>query len=387
MVLGAALAAGIVVAMQVPLLDQSATTRVHLGALALDRPSAPPIQWPTQGTAAVLIPSLHVAVAHHDVVVPIASLAKMMTAYVTLREHPLALGQSGPCLVVNAADVATYVYMNHDGQSSVAVAEGETLCEIDLLQGLLVHSANNFAVLLATMVAGSQAAFVARMNEMARHLGLVHTHYVEPSGYDPGSVSTALEQARLAALLMASPLVRAIVSQTSVTLPVAGTVDSFTPYVGVDGVIGVKSGRTDAAGGCDVMAMTFTQGSATKVLYAVVLGQRGGDLLGPAGDAALELATSARDNQVEQTISHATSVATIGWGARRTDVVPARTHRFYRWAASNELPVRVHLRHFTHAIRRGQVVGWMDVVATTTTRIELVARTGAAPPTLWQRLR
>ena len=49
-------------------------------------------------------------------------------------------------------------------------------------------------------------------------------------------------------MLMKSPLVRAIVDQTSVTLPVAGTVSSFTPFVGVDNVIGVKSGRTAAAG-------------------------------------------------------------------------------------------------------------------------------------------
>ena len=60
------------------------------------------------------------------------------------------------------------------------------------------------------------------------------------------------------------------------TLPFAGTEPSFTPDVGIDNVIGVKSGRTQAAGGCDVMAMTFHDGSTTHVAYAVVLGQHGG---------------------------------------------------------------------------------------------------------------
>jgi hypothetical protein len=154
------------------------------------------------------------------------------------------------------------------------------LCESDLLNGLLVHSASNYAVLLANMVAGSTTRSSQLMNQTAASLGLTGTTYVDVSGYDPGSVSTALDQARLAVLLMKSPLVRSIVDQPSVTLPDAGTVDSFTPYVGTDNVIGVKSGRTVAAGGCDVMAMTFKFGATTRTLYAVVLGQEGGDLLG-----------------------------------------------------------------------------------------------------------
>src|ERR1019366_2573588 len=107
--------------------------------------------------------------------------------------------------------------------------------------------------------------YVALMNQEATTLGLSGTHYDDVTGFSPLSVSTALDQARLATLLMKSVLVRSIVIQPSVTLPVAGTVASFTPYVGIDNVIGVKSGRTAEAGGCDVMAMTFPEGSSTKV--------------------------------------------------------------------------------------------------------------------------
>ena len=216
--------------------------------------------------------------------------------------------------------------MNATGQSSVKVALDEVLCERDLLNGLLVNSANNYAVLLSVMVGGSMSNFVDLMNQTAAQLGLTHTHYEEPSGYKPGSVSTALEQGELAVDLMASPVAREIVDQTSVTLPVAGTVSTYTPFLGDDGVIGVKSGRTTQAGGCVVLAMQFERGTTPEVLYSVVLGQRGGDLLGPAGTAALALGDSARANEVDLVYAAGVPVATVGWGRDTTPVVLTRTH-------------------------------------------------------------
>ena len=387
MLLGAALAAGLIVGMQVPLLHPQSRGHLDLTNLQLAGGATAPVDWPATGTAAVIIPSLGVAEGWHDHVVPIASLTKMMTAYVTLAHLPLALGGTGPCVFINDADVALANYMKSDGQSYVEVAVGERLCEIDLLGGLLVHSANNFALILATMVAGTPERFVALMNSTATQLGLLHTHYVEPSGYKAGSVSTALEQGRLAVILMRSALVRSIVAMASITLPVAGTVDSFTPYVGTNDVVGVKSGRTLAAGGCVVMAMTFAQGASTQTLYAVVLGQRGGDVLSAAGDAALALANSARDNQVLQVFTRGVAVGTIGWGTRRTSVVIARTQAIWRWAGTSHLPVRLHLRHFDSIIHRGEVVGWLGVLGASEHRLALVAKGSASPPTMLQRLR
>jgi len=321
--------------------------------------------------------------------VPIASLTKMMTAYVVLKKFPLSIGETGPCITVSDDDVATYESLSEEDQSSVVVYAGESLCEDDLLNGLLVHSASNYAVLLANMVAGSTTAFVTMMNDTAVSLGMTGTTYADVSGYDPGSVSTALDQARLAVLLMKSPLVRFIVDQPSVTLPDAGTVDSFTPYVGADNVIGVKSGRTLAAGGCDVMAMTFEFGGITRTLYAVVLGQEGGDLLGPAGEAALALANSARIVQVPHVhvFRATTSLGTIGWGSRRISFGVAATTRVTWSHRQRVLHVSVRMRHFSSAIHRGETVGWLTVHASTTRRLVLVANGDAAPLTLWQRLR
>ena len=69
----------------------------------------------------------------------------------------------------------------------MSVQPGEKLNERQLLDGLLVHSANNLADVLAQWDAGSIPAFVAKMNATATSLGMTHTHYADASGLDPGT--------------------------------------------------------------------------------------------------------------------------------------------------------------------------------------------------------
>jgi serine-type D-Ala-D-Ala carboxypeptidase (penicillin-binding protein 5/6) len=389
LVLGAAVAAALVAGMQVPLLHRASTTRLSMTAIKAQPGTVAQLAWPTVGSAALVIPGEGIAQSRHNDVVPIASLTKLMTAYVVLKRLPLGLNQTGPCITVSESDVADYEALSAQDESSVYVVEGESLCESDLLDGLLVHSASNYAVLLANMVSGNTTTFVARMNATAASMGLTGTHYADVSGFDPGSVSTALDQAKLAIQLMKSPLVRSIVDLPEVTLPVAGTVASFTPDVGVDNVVGVKSGRTAAAGGCDVMAVDYVQGAKTKTLYAVVLGQQGGDLLGPAGEAALALAQSALKSQLPHSYRFLTSKSwgSIGWGSRRTSFGVRSTTQVLWPNTQTRLRVRLSLRHFTSTVHRGEIVGWLTVYGSRRHRLALVARRRASPLTLWQRIR
>jgi D-alanyl-D-alanine carboxypeptidase (penicillin-binding protein 5/6) len=209
-------------------------------------------------------------------VVPIASLTKMMTAYLVLRDHPLAAGAVGPTFVMDKADVAAYVHANQTGQSNVPVALGERLTEHQLLEALLLPSANNIADYLATWDAGSMAAFVVKMNAAARALGMTHTHYADASGFNPGSRSDATDQAVLAATLMENPVVRGIVSKRSLPFPVAGTIWNYNPGLGVGGIIGVKSGFTSQAQGCLATAAYRTAAGHHVLVVAVTLGQTGG---------------------------------------------------------------------------------------------------------------
>lgn len=383
MVLGLAIAGALIVSMQLPLLHEPSTAHARRGSIT--KVVVTPLAWPTVGNAAVDIPAYGVLVRHHDPVVAIASLTKMMTAYVVLHYLPLARGESGPCVTVSSNDLLDYQSQRLQGDSSAAVAIGEQLCEFDLLSGLLVHSAANYADILASMVSSSPSDFVAMMNATALDLGLERTRYADATGVSSASVSTAGDQARLAVLLMKSPLVRGIVDQVNVNLPVAGIVSSFTPYVGEDNVVGVKSGRTVAAGGCDVMAMTFQQGGHTHIVYTVVLGQRGGDLLGPAGAAALALSTSALANRVVLKFTAGRTLGWVGWGSHVAPYAVASDHQVWWWAQRSKVPLVAHFKVFTRTIRRGDVVGWLDVPGLTH-RLKLVARRTASPPTLWQRV-
>lgn len=384
--LGAVLALGGMLAMQMPLRGEAASATLSLSRLGSTQVSGG-VAWPRVGSAALYIPSLGVSESVHNAVVPIASLTKMMTAFVVLEKLPLAIGETGPCVTVTPSDYATYEYMKSTDQSNVPVVVGESLCEFQLLDGLLVHSADNYAAMLADLVSGSQTDFVALMNETARVLGLRQTTYADASGYDPASVSSALDQARLADVLMQLPVARAIVDQASIVLPVGGVEPSYTPYVGTNNVIGVKSGRTSEAGGCDVMAMTFPRGATSDVLYAVVLGQRGGDLLGPAGDAALALARSALAHVQHVRLARGQVVGSVGWPNSRTPIVLGAPAEFWWWGRSSRVPLHISLRRVSGAITRGERVGTLDVAGPVRGSYALIARHRAAPPTLWQRLR
>src|SRR5262249_31744969 len=240
---------------------------------------APPSSWwPAHGQAAFVRtgqsqiqagPSQHAA--------PIASVAKVMTAYLVLRDQPLRPGQDGPTLTLTDADVVDTDRRRGQRESVVSVAAGERLTERQALLALPLPSANNIAAVLARWDAGSADRFVARMNATARSLGMTHTRYTDPSGYDDATVSTAADQVRIVDRAMRLPAFAGIVATPSATLPVAGAVHNTDALLGHDGFVGVKTGSDDAAGGCFAFRATrWIRGKRTSIT-GVVLGQPGDD--------------------------------------------------------------------------------------------------------------
>ena len=134
-----------------------------------------------------------------------ASLTKLVTAYVVLHDHPIARGPARPIITITQADVDDYDNATVDDDSNAAVTVNEQISEADVLGGLLVHSADNYADLLATWDAGSIPAFVAKMNATAARLGMDHSHFADASGVNPGSESTASDLLKVAGLDMAIP--------------------------------------------------------------------------------------------------------------------------------------------------------------------------------------
>jgi D-alanyl-D-alanine carboxypeptidase (penicillin-binding protein 5/6) len=259
--------------------------REHRGALGEAPPST---VWPADGQAAFIrTGQSQVQAGPNQHAAPIASVAKVMTAYLVLRDHPLALGQDGPTITLTDADAADTDRRREQEESVVSIEAGEQLTERQALQALLLPSANNIAAVLARWDAGSVERFVARMNETARSLGMNHTRYTDPSGYDDATVSTAADQVRIVDWAMGLPVFASIVATPSATLPVAGTVHNTNTLLGHNGFVGVKTGSDDAAGGCFAFrAIRWIDGTRTTIT-GVVLGQPGRDQIA-AGLAAAD---------------------------------------------------------------------------------------------------
>ena len=202
-----------------------------------------------------------------------ASTAKIMTALLVLEDHPLAVNEPGPVLTVTRADVATYIDERNANESVVPVQAGEQLSEYQLLQGLLLPSGSNFAAMLATWDQGNIPAFIARMNARAASLGMAATHYDDVSGFSAASVSMPADLIKLAQTAMRLPVFAQIVAQPQATLPVAGVIHNLNTLLGQNGVVGIKTGHTDQAGGCLVFAADSTVEGQPVRIYGAVMGQ------------------------------------------------------------------------------------------------------------------
>ncbi len=339
------------------------------------------LSWPTTGEAAVSVPAVGFeANSPASSVVPIASLTKIMTAYVILTDHPLGAGQDGPSVTITPADVTAYDTDVGLDESSVVVAAGEKLTERQLLEGLLVHSANNFADILATWDAGSLPSFVAKMNATAQHLSMNSTHYADASGFSSLSVSTPLDVLKVAAAALSIPTFAQTVKMSSVSLPVSGVVGTYTPMLGLPGVVGVKSGYTIPAGGCDVLALSRQINGADVVALAAVTGQTGVGVLNQAGGSALALATHAVDAvTTDPVVQPGMRVATVSFGGKTVEVVTSQSASLYVAPGSDVEENLKLLPAPRSGSRAGVPVGEMTVSCGTQRRVVVVHTDGNLP--------
>ncbi|MFN8638922.1 MAG: D-alanyl-D-alanine carboxypeptidase family protein [Dehalococcoidia bacterium] len=188
-----------------------------------------------------------------------ASLTKIATAIVVLRNGGLDEEAT--------SDVDGWLMR---GSTTMGLYSGDRINRRDLLYGLLLPSGNDAALVLARSIAGSDDAFVGRMNDLVHELGLEHTFFTTPHGLGRGGYSSAHDLAILARHAMQSPDFAKIVQTES--WRVSGTrtydvhnVNSFLfNYPGADGV---KTGYTTSAGRT-IVASAMRDGHR---LYAVLL--------------------------------------------------------------------------------------------------------------------
>jgi D-alanyl-D-alanine carboxypeptidase (penicillin-binding protein 5/6) len=234
----------------------------------------PALPWPQKGASAVGVSSLGlIAASGGDQPIPMASIAKVMTALVILEDRPFEVGQLGPSIVITDADVQAYEADKADQQSVVKIRAGEQLTEFQALEALLIPSGNNIASTLARWDAGSVDAFVAKMNHRAQTLGLGHTTFADPAGVSPQTVSTPRDLVALGMAAMKSSVFAVIVNSAQANLPVAGPVYNVNYVLGQSGIIGIKTGSGLNVGANFLFAAAATIEGHDITLFGCVMGQ------------------------------------------------------------------------------------------------------------------
>lgn len=191
----------------------------------------------------------------------IASLTKLMTTYVILREEPTL----DKVYIVPALS-------GQSGDSLMGLIPGESLTVRDLLAGLLINSGSDAAQTLAVGNAGSVSAFVVKMNAAAVSLNFANTHFANPVGWDDTeNYSSAKEMAELARILIRSKTVADVVAtKTKTVYTTSGRAILLTTtnqLLYSPGYVGVKTGFTNGANEC---LISLYQDGKTEILTTVL---------------------------------------------------------------------------------------------------------------------
>ena len=230
---------------------------------------------------------------------PIASLSKLMT-YLLLAEK-LAAGEIGYEDAVPVSAKAEALSRSADG--AVRLTAGKRIPLRELLQAMLLASSNEAALALAEYCAGSEEAFVERMNERADELGLTTARFYSPHGlpvYSGSATPAKLQNCMSAAdmftlssyLLAHFPEITEITSQQYGSMPsIPFTTANSNPLVfNLPGVTGLKTGSTNRAGYCVVVSLPVTCGEETHNLVLVLLGAETPTARGQAAELLLRWA-------------------------------------------------------------------------------------------------
>ncbi|MFH9178800.1 D-alanyl-D-alanine carboxypeptidase [Streptomyces albogriseolus] len=324
----------------------------------------PQIPWPDSGQAALDVDGIGTfGSSGEQKPVPIASVAKVMTAYVILRDHPLKSGAEGPKIPV---DALAEQQSDAGQESTVNVTEGDAISEREAIEAILIASANNVARLLARWDAGSEAAFVDKMNKAAEDLGMSDTTYTDPSGLNDTTVSTAVDQVKLARAAMEQPVFREVAAMMEYIDYKGEKHGNWNRLVGRDDVVGIKTGTTTSAlGNLSFAAKKDVDGEVHRIVGAVLRQPEGGEdntILSGALDAGHKLILAGQDALRAETILKKGAVvgyADDGLGGK-TPVVVTEDVKAVGWAGL-EVKLTFAGTELPHTAKAGTEVGTLTV--------------------------
>ncbi|RST11133.1 D-alanyl-D-alanine carboxypeptidase [Streptomyces sp. WAC05374] len=322
--------------------------------------------------------------------VPIGSVAKAMTAYVILKEHPLKKGEKGEMIEIDALAEKEGGYDAQNESTLNTVKAGDKISEFDALAAIMIPSANNIARLLARWDAGSEAAFVKKMNDTAKELGMKNTTYTDPSGLNHTTVSSAEDQVKLGEKLVEIPALLEITKMPQWTDPSGKKWRNYNDLVPYDGALGIKTGSTTKAGGNLLFAAHKQVGDTDQLIVGAVLAQYKTPILGSAIAASKEAMLATQELLENQTVVKKGDVVghvDDGLGGR-TPVVAAKDVTVVGWSG---LTVKLELsnngRALPHSAPAGTQVGVLTVgEGASQVRVPVALRSALVEPGLGDKL-
>ncbi|MEU0986430.1 D-alanyl-D-alanine carboxypeptidase [Streptomyces sp. NPDC005953] len=298
---------------------------------------------------------------------PIASVAKTMTAYVILKDHPITGDQVGPEIAV---DQQTEDESKNTDESRVPVSKGQKFNQREMLEMVMIHSANNIARRLARWDAGTEQAFVKKMNDAAKELGMADTLYTDPSGLVATTISTPQDQLKLAQAVMKNDIFREIVNTTMKEIPGLGIQlrNGNDRALLKDGVGGIKTGSSTPAGGNLLWAANAEVDGELHQIVGVTLGVQDAKLLKEKVDLAIDHSI----NVIAATQQAVTSAVAVKKGqvvgyvddglGGRTAVVAAKDLKAIGWAGHRvSIEINDGGKKLPGTAKSGQVVGQISV--------------------------
>ena len=251
------------------------------------------VSWPLDGGAAIA------AVGQTDEVpesssdeLPMASITKLVSVLMVLDQEPLAEGEEGPSYEFTDEDLNNYYGYVYRGESRLEVPVGGSLTQYELIEGILLGSANNYIDKLVVSTFGSVEEFAAQTEDWLDEHGLSSMTVVQPSGIDWNNTATPADVARLGALALENPVVAEIVAKKTADLPGVGEVENSNPLLGDEGVVGIKTG-TLLYNSNIVVAKQIDVDGETVTVVASVQGQPDEDSRNIVARSLLETATKA----------------------------------------------------------------------------------------------
>jgi D-alanyl-D-alanine carboxypeptidase (penicillin-binding protein 5/6) len=326
-------------------------------------------------TAAATAPALGVdpiATGGGSEALPMASVAKIITALVVLDAKPLAVGEPGPAYSLVTADYQDYLDYTADGARTVIVFPGESWTQRELLQAMILGSSNNHADTLARWAFGSVEKYVTAANAWLAANDMPQTTVADANGLLDSSAGTGADLARIAGLAATNPVIADIIANPASALVNQRGVSNTTAYLPELGITGISRSYTDAGGVCFLFTAAVTVNEQTFTFAGGFIGEPDYDTLTADLTALMDSATAGVTEVPVLAEGDAYATFTTAWGDSADAVVATPRTRF-GWQAAEPTGTVVTLDDVKTG-RAGSKVGRVAVDAfgdTVTSALEL----------------